>query len=188
MSVVFSAGLNAKLNDLYVLFGFAMTMRFAKQEDLHQIVAIYNQAIAAGQRTGDTEPVSAESRTQWFKSHSAEKYPLIVKVKDASVIGYLSISAHRPGRAALRHTAEVSFYVDFDHHRQGVASELLKHAIDLCPSLQIKTLFAVLMQTNTASIECFKSLSFEQWGHLPLVADYDGIEVGQLYYGLRVDH
>jgi L-amino acid N-acyltransferase YncA len=165
-----------------------MTIRFAKQEDLHQIVAIYNQAISAGQRTGDTEPVSPESRTQWFESHSAEKYPIIVKQKDASVIAYLTFSAHRPGRAALRHTAEVSFYVDFDHHRKGVASALLNYAIDLCPSLEIKTLFAVLMETNTASIECFKSFGFELWGHLPQVADYDGIEVGQLYYGRRIEH
>ena len=164
-----------------------MDIRIAKLEDLKMIVHIYNQAISAGQLTADTMPVTIEDRKQWFEEHSPGKYPILIEERDELIIGYLTISAYRPGRAALRHTAEVSYFVDFDFHRQGVASRLLKHAIDLCPSLQIKTLFAILMESNTASIEHLKKFGFEKWGHMPRVADYDGIEVGQLYYGLRVD-
>jgi L-amino acid N-acyltransferase YncA len=164
-----------------------MSVRIAKPEDLKKIVEIYNQAISAGQRTADTMPMSIEDRLQWFEEHTPDKYPILIEEKDSLVIGYLTISAYRPGRAALRHTAEVSFYVHFDHHRQGVASRLLQHAIDLCPSLQIKSLFAILMESNTASIQQLKKFGFEQWAHLPRVADYDGVEVGQLYYGLRVE-
>ncbi len=164
-----------------------MSVRIAKLEDLKMIVNIYNQAISAGQLTADTLPVTIKDRKQWFEEHSPGKYPLLVEEKDELIIGYLTVSAYRPGRAALRHTAEVSYFVDFDFHRQGVASRLLQHAIDQCPSLQIKTLFAILMESNTASIEHLKKFGFEKWGHMPRVADYDGIEVGQLYYGLRVD-
>ena len=103
------------------------------------------------------------------------------------VIGYISISAYRPGRSALRHTAEVSYYVDFKHHRTGVASRLMEYAIGSCRSLEIKSLFGILMESNDSSIKLLKKYGFEQWAHLPRVADYNGVEVGQVYYGLRVD-
>ena len=164
-----------------------MSTRIAKPDDLNMLVDIYNQAISAGQRTADTIPVTIEDRIQWFEEHSPGKYPILVEEKDDLIIGYLTVSAYRPGRAALRHTAEVSYFVHFDFHRQGVSSRLLQYAIDLCPSLQIKTLFAILMESNTASVEQLKKFDFELWGHLPRVADFDGVEVGQLYYGLRVD-
>lgn len=164
-----------------------MNIRVAKNEDLPRLVQIYNQAIAAGQRTGNTVPITIEDRKDWLESHSADKYPVLLEEKDNSILGYLTISAYRPGRAALRHTAEISFYVDFDCHRQGVASRLIQYTIELCPTLELKTLFAILMESNTASIQCLKSHRFEQWAHLPRVADFDGVEVGQVYYGLRID-
>ncbi len=164
-----------------------MSIRHATTNDLPALINIYNQAIADGQRTGDTKEVSIADRQQWFEEHHPDKYPILVEEEDGLVIGYLSISAYRPGRAALRHTAEVSYFVDFAYHRQGGASGLLQYAIDLCPALKIKTLFAILMESNIASVEQLKKFGFEEWGHLPRVADYDGVEIGQLYYGLRIE-
>ena len=164
-----------------------MNIRLANSEDLARIMVIYNQAIAAGQKTADTVPVTIEERKQWFDEHPSNHYPVLVAEKNGEVVGYLTISAYRPGRMALRHTAEVSFYVDFAYHRQGIGSQLLEHAIEMCPSLEIKNLFAILMETNTASIEKLKKYGFKQWAHLPQVADYDGVEIGQLYFGLRIE-
>ena len=50
-----------------------LTYRNATLEDLPTIVDIYNSTIASRMVTADTEPVSAESRIQWFKEHSPEK-------------------------------------------------------------------------------------------------------------------
>ena len=164
-----------------------MKIRPATIEDLDVIVDIYNQAVAAGQKTADTKPVTVTGRKQWFADHTPDKYPIFVAEKDNSVIGYLSISAYRPGRLALRYTAEVSYYVDFNHHRTGVASRLMEHAIGSCLSLRIKSLFGILMESNKSSIKLLEKYGFERWAHLPSVADYDGVEVGQVYYGLRVE-
>ena len=103
------------------------------------------------------------------------------------ITGYLTISPYRPGRQALRYTAEVSYYVDFDHHGRGIASNLLQHAIRLCPSLNIKTLFAIVLDGNQGSIRLLEKYDFKKWGYLPRVADFDGIEVGHLYYGRRIE-
>jgi len=163
-----------------------MNIRIAQLEDIEALVDIYNQAIVAGQKTADTTPVTIDDRRKWLEKHNDEKYPILVAEDGNVIIGYLTISAYRPGRQALRYTAEVSYYVQFKHHRQGVASNLLQHAIAVCPLLQIKTLFAILMDSNDASIKLLEKYGFEKWGHMPKVADFDGIEVGHLYYGLRI--
>ena len=87
---------------------------------------------------------------------------------------------------ALQYTAEVSYYIHFDYHRQGIASQLIEYAIQICPSLQIKSLFAILLDSNHASVKLLEKFNFEKWGHMPHVAEFGDVEVGHLYYGLRI--
>ncbi len=165
-----------------------MNIRVAELEDLEAVVEIYNQAIAAGEKTADLTPFSLDDRKSWFSRHTPDKYPILVAEEAGSVVGYLTISAYRPGRMALRHTAEVSYFVHFEHHSKGVASRLLQYAIDMCPSLQIKTLFAILVDSNQNSIRLLAKYGFNKWGHMPRVAEFDGTEFGHLYYGLRIEN
>ncbi len=163
-----------------------MNIRVAEFEDLETIVEIYNQAIAAGLKTADITPFSLDDRKSWFCDHTPDKYPILVAEEAGSVVGYLTISAYRPGRMALRHTAEVSYFVHFEHHSKGIASRLLQHAIDICPSLLIKNIFAVVVDSNRNSIRLLEKYGFEKWGYMPRVVEFDGIEYGHLLYGLRI--
>ena len=164
-----------------------MDIRIAEVKDLEVMVEIYNQAIVAGKNTADTTPFLTHERKEWFERHTPDHYPIFVAEDSEKVVGYLTIGPYRSGRNALRYTGEVSFFVHFKHHRQGIASNLLKYAIDMCPMLEIKTLFAILLDVNEGSVEILKKFGFEEWGHLPKVADLDGVEMGHLYYGLRID-
>jgi phosphinothricin acetyltransferase len=159
--------------------------RVAELSDLEAIVDIYNQAVA-GQATAYLEPLTVENRREWFARHPPGTNPILVAELDAKVVGWASLSEYRPGRRAVRHTAEISYFVHFDHHRQGVGSELLRAAIELCPAIEIKTLLAILLEDNAASIGLLRRFEFEHWGTLPGVADFDGREVGHLYFGRRV--
>ncbi len=163
-----------------------MDIRIANANDIEKMRIIYNQAVLAGQKTADIVPVSFENRKTWLEAHSPEKYPVFVAENENMVVGYLSLSPYRPGRMAMRYTAEVSYYIHDKYHRRGIASQLLDHAIDLCPSLEIKNLFAILMDSNEASFKLLEKFGFEKWGHLPRIADFDGVEVGHFYYGRRI--
>ncbi|MBT3228374.1 MAG: N-acetyltransferase [Candidatus Marinimicrobia bacterium] len=163
-----------------------MKIRIAERIDLPAIVNIYNQAISA-QATAALELVAVEDRQAWFDDHPSEKYPIIVAESDGSILGYLHLSAYRPGRSALQSTAEVSYFVDYEHHNQGVASELLETCIRMCPSLEINTIFAILLENNAASIHLLKKYKFEQWAHLPGVAEIGGMKVGQVYLGRKIN-
>ena len=163
-----------------------MNIRIAEEKDLKSIVQVYNQAVAAGYQTADTDPVTTEDRKEWYLNHVPDKYPIFVAEYEKKIVGWLSLSAYRLGRQALRYTSEVSYYIDLDFQRKGIGSRLLLEAINLCPTLKIKTLFAILIENNLGSIKLLENHGFEKWGYMPKVADFGGIEVGHLYYGLRI--
>lgn len=163
-----------------------MIIRLALKKDLPAIVDIYNQAIQTKQSTGDLQPVQVGDRVAWFQAHPAEKYPIFAMEENGRMVGWCSISAYRQGRAAFRHTAEISYYISFAHHRRGIGTVLVEHALSACPRLQIRHLFAIVLENNQASIRLLEKMGFEKWGYLPQVADFDGKEVGHLYYGRHV--
>ena len=163
-----------------------MIIRLAQIDDLPAIVDIYNQAIPLKRSTGDTQPVRVTDRVTWFGEHLPDEHPIFVTEVEGQVAGWCSLSAYRPGRAALRFTAEISYYIALAYHRQGIATALVKHAIAACPSLQIRHLFAIVLEGNQASLKLLEKMGFEQWGYLPRVADFDGKEVGHLYVGRHV--
>lgn len=163
-----------------------MIIRDAKIEDLDSIVNIYNQAIETHFSTADTTKKSINDRFEWFHKHKSYKYPIYVYEKDDKVVGWISVSSYRAGRKALRFTAEISYYIDEEYRRQGIAGELIKYAVEKCIDLNYKTLFAIIIDKNVASIELIEKCGFEKWGHLPNIADFDGVECGHLYYGLRI--
>jgi L-amino acid N-acyltransferase YncA len=161
-------------------------IRLARQDDLPVIVDIYNQAIQTRQSTGDMQPFQVEDRLAWFHEHSPEEHPIFVAEVEGLVVGWCSLSAYRPGRAALRFTAEISYYIDFAYHRRGIGTALVEHAMAACLALQIRHVFAIVLEGNQASIRLLEKMGFEKWGYLPQVADLDGKEVGHLYYGRHV--
>lgn len=163
-----------------------MIIRIAQAADLPRIVEIYNQAIPSKHSTADVSPLKTQDRKAWFAEHAPEKYPIFVAEIDGDVIGWCSLSAYRPGRMALRFTAEISCYIDRSFQRQGIGNALLNHAVAACPALQIKNLFAIILERNPASAHMLQAAGFDRWGYLPRVADFDGEECGQLYFGKRV--
>src|SRR4051812_40114395 len=97
-------------------------LRAAVYQDLQQINYIYNQAVSANQ-TAHTEPITIEERQIWFEEHADNIYPVLV-YEDKQVCGWLSFSPYRKGREALKHTAEISFYVHENFQRQGIGMKL----------------------------------------------------------------
>jgi L-amino acid N-acyltransferase YncA len=163
-----------------------MKIRDAERNDLQAIVAIYNSTVPLRMVTADTEPVSVESRAQWFEEHKPAFRPLWVAEENGEVTGWLSFSSFY-GRPAYDRTAEVSIYVHTKHQRARIGSSLLKEAILQAPRLGLNTLLGFVFAHNLPSIRFFKRFGFRKWGHLPRVAVLDGIERDLVILGLRLD-
>lgn len=157
-------------------------VRLATEADLPAIDSIYNQAIAERFCTADLKPIGVDRRREWFDAHNAERYPVFVYEQDR-VLGWLSLSAYRPGREALQDVAEVSYYVDESHRGEGIGSRLMEHALAESVRMKKRVLFAVIIEGNDASAALLKKFGFDQWGFLPQVIACYGEVRAQIYLG-----
>ncbi len=162
-----------------------MIIRDATEADLPAIVEIYNAAIPDRMATADTQPVSVESRTAWFREHDPQLRPLWIAVTDASILGWLNFQSFY-GRPAYRATAEVSVYVSARNRRCGVGRALVGRAIAESSRLGLKTLLGFIFGHNEPSLRLFQSFGFERWGSLPRIAELDGVERDLVIVGLRL--
>jgi L-amino acid N-acyltransferase YncA len=161
------------------------TIRNAEFIDLSTIVDIYNSTIPGRMVTADTEPVSVESREKWFHEHSPSYRPLWVVEYQGGICGWVSFQSFY-GRPAYHATAEISIYIHENYRGKKLGKFLIQKAIDACPKLQIKTLLGFIFGHNDPSMKLFTKFGFEKWGHLPNVAELDGIERDLLILGKRV--
>jgi L-amino acid N-acyltransferase YncA len=163
-----------------------MRIRNFAIDDLEVIVNIYNHAVDEKFATADTEYVTIDSRKEWFAQHSAETYPIYVAEENNEIVGWCSLSPHRPGRKALISVAEISYYIHKDHRRKGVANTLITYTIKKAKELGFKNLFTILLDLNKPSIYILEKFGFEKWGHLPDIAEFGGVICGQYIYGRKI--
>jgi phosphinothricin acetyltransferase len=151
-----------------------MQIRLAVEADLPAIIKIYNDAIPSRLATADLEPISVESRRNWFHAHG-DRYPVWVIVQGNHLMGWLSLQMFY-GRPAYYKTAEVSIYIEPVSQGQGLGKHLLAYAINECPNLHIDKLVGFVFSHNLPSRKLFTAYGFDEWGFLPEVAELDGIK------------
>lgn len=163
-----------------------MNIRKATFNDLGAINVIYNESIPSRRSTADTEPYTMEEREAWFKGHHPDKYPVFVAETGGTVAGYSSYSPYRLRRNGLRYAAEVSYFLAPQFQGRGIGSSLLEHLVREAPEYGFRSLIAILLGHNKASIGLLRKFGFEEWGRMPGIVDFDGEEYDHLYYGLRI--
>ncbi|WP_312476131.1 N-acetyltransferase family protein [Neobacillus sp.] len=161
------------------------TIRNAKLTDLSVIIDIYNTTISSRMVTADLEPITVDSRVQWFNEHSPKFRPLWIVESQGEVCAWVSFQSFY-GRPAYNATAEISIYIHPDFRGRKLGKFLIQKAIEACPELQIKTLLGFIFAHNEPSIKLFSGFGFETWAHLPKVAELDGVERDLLILGKRL--
>ena len=162
-----------------------MQIRDATIEDLPVIVAIYNTSVPTRMVTADLEPVSVASRLKWFEEHSPSHRPLWVAHEGDRVIGWISYSTFY-GRPAYHATCEVSIYLAPEHRGRGLGTQLLQRCIEHAPRIGVTSLLGLIFGHNDPSLRLFEKMGFTRWGHLPRVAELDGVERDVVIVGRRV--
>lgn len=163
-----------------------MLVRDATLDDLPAIVAIYNAAIPGRTATADTEPITIDSRRDWFAGHDSMRRPLWVAEIDGIIVGWIGLSSFYCGRKAYDATAEVSMYIAPEYQNRKLGRDLMQRTIADCPRLGITTLLAMFFDHNLASGRLCQSLGFEVSGHLQRIAVLDGVERGLIIAQRRI--
>lgn len=148
--------------------------RLAKQNDLSDLVKIYNQSIITKQSTAMLQPLSIAHRQAWFDEHQNSTRPLIVAVcqKTDTVVAYGSFSDLYPMQA-YHISSEISIYVDENYKSQGIGKKMLEILLNIASTCQIRHVVAKIFAHNEPSLNLFKKQGFVQWGYLPQVCDMD---------------
>ena len=162
-----------------------MSHRIATRDDLPQIVEIYNATIPSRMVTADTEPVSVESRINWFEEHTTDRRPAWVVEDAGRILAWLSFSSFY-GRPAYAKTVELGLYVHEDFRHRQIGSYLLGQAIEYAPQIEVDTLLGFIFGHNLPSLMLFKQFGFSRWGELPKVAVLDGNERDLVILGRRI--
>ncbi|MCP4311808.1 MAG: N-acetyltransferase [Bacteroidetes bacterium] len=163
-----------------------MLIRLAQGEDLPAINEIYNQAVNERFCTAHLSPVDMDYTSDWFVSHSSDRFPVYVSVDLNKVTGWVSLGPYRSGRQALAHVGEVSYYVDRESRGKGTGSLLLQHALSTAPACGLSILVAILLSENPASIALLEKFGFSLWGSMPGIAKIGTEAADHLYMGLKL--
>ena len=163
-----------------------MTLRDAILDDLPKIVEIYNSTVASRLVTADLEPVSVDSKLDWFNEHNSETRPLwMVEDAQKNTIGWVSFQNFY-GRPAYQKTAEISIYIDESFRGKGFGQQILKLSLEKCPSLGIENLLAFIFAHNLPSLTLFEKFGFELWANLKNIAELDGEKQSLIILGKTI--
>jgi phosphinothricin acetyltransferase len=138
--------------------------REAVENDLSQLLFIYNDIILHTTAVYDYEPHTLEMRKQWFETKKQQGFPVFVAEEDGKILGFSSIGPFRAW-AAYKYSVENSVYVAAEARGKGIGKLLLPPLIDATKKLQLHTIIASIDATNEASLRLHKSFGFEEVAH-----------------------
>jgi L-amino acid N-acyltransferase YncA len=163
-----------------------MNFRNATIDDLPEIVEIYNSTVPGRMVTADTEPVTVESKIDWFEKHTPDKRPLWIIEDDLrKTLGWVSFQSFY-GRPAYDATVEVSIYLHHTARGKQLGKKTLEYVITNCGKYGIKTLLGFIFAHNEPSLRLFRHFGFEQWALLPDIAILDGVNRSLIILGKRI--
>jgi L-amino acid N-acyltransferase YncA len=137
-------------------------IRFAKESDCKQILDIYAPYIIRSAISFENQVPSLEDFKNRFKE-TTEKYPWLVFEEDGVILGYAYGSSHR-SRCAYGWSCEVTVYVDENHHKKGIGSNLYRTLFPILKAQGFYNLFAGITQPNEGSNQVHKRMGFTEVG------------------------
>ena len=90
-------------------------------------------------------------------------YPWLVADEGGHAIGFAYATQHRE-RAAYRWAADVTVYVDSDHHRRGIGRRLYQRLFELLIRQGLQVACAGITLPNAASVALHEALGFRPVG------------------------
>jgi L-amino acid N-acyltransferase YncA len=135
-------------------------VRDASAEDCASIAAIYNEGIAEGRSTFETETRSATDIGGWLGS---PRHPVLVAESDGLVAGWARIAPYSP-RACYAHIAEASVYVQASVRGRGLGGALASALREHAEQTGLEKVIGKLFADNEASRRLVARYGFREVG------------------------
>jgi L-amino acid N-acyltransferase len=142
-----------------------MLIRAATQDDLPQILAIYNDVIATSTAVYADRPATLQDRAEWFAARTARNYPVLVAIEHDRVLGFSSFGDWRGAWSAYRHTIEHSVHVTAQRRGGGVGSRLVEALFPLAAAMNMHVMVGGIDAANEGSLRFHERLGFQRVAH-----------------------
>lgn len=100
------------------------TVREATENDIEDILRIYNQGIEDREATLETDTKDIPYMKKWFQDHQG-RFSVLVAIQNHQIIGWSSLNPYSH-RCAYDGVADLSIYIDRDYRGKGIGSSLLR--------------------------------------------------------------
>ena len=141
-----------------------ISIRDATENDLPEILAIYNDVILHTTAVYDYESHTLEMRRQWFATKQEQGFPVFVATENERVVGLSSIGPFRAW-AAYKFSVENSVYVASDNRGKGIGKLLVPPLIQAARKLSLHTIIAGIDASNEASLKLHEYFGFKEVAH-----------------------
>ncbi|MDR3541277.1 MAG: GNAT family N-acetyltransferase [Desulfosporosinus sp.] len=138
-------------------------IRQAIEDDLSQILEIYNDAILNTTAIYTYNVQSIEDRTLWLHKKNEDELPVLVSIENNQVIGFATFGPFRAW-PAYKYTIEHSVYVHNDFRHHGIGTALIKEIIRIAEERNFATIVAGIDAFNENSLKLHEKLGFEYSG------------------------
>jgi len=140
------------------------TIAPASDQDLPEILKIYNEVIRTSTAVYTEVELTAERGAAWFGAKRSAGLPFIV-AKDASgVTGFGTFGEFR-APPCYQHSVEHSVHVRSDRRGQGIGRRLVIELMNLAVAMHKHVMIAGIDADNDVSIKLHESLGFITVGH-----------------------
>jgi L-amino acid N-acyltransferase len=137
----------------------------AVEDDVPEILVIYNQIVKTSTAIYRDDPVSLEDRVQWCNSRQQKGYPVLVAKDTSGVLGYSSFDDFR-GPSGYRFTIEHTVHVREESRGKGVGQKLVEALFPFAKELRKHVMIGAIDAENEGSIRFHLRLGFIQTGLL----------------------
>lgn len=141
-----------------------ITIRLATENDLPQILDIYNDIIKNTTAVYYYEPHTLEMRRQWFEERKQNGFPVFVAEEDGVILGMSSIGPFRVP-TAYRFSVENTVHVAAHARGRGVGKLLMPPVIEAAKELKMHTIIAGIDASNEVSLGLHKHFGFIEVAH-----------------------
>ena len=141
-----------------------IVIRHAHENDLPQILEIYNEVILNTTAVYAYEPHTLEMRREWFNARQRDGFPIFVAEEDGVVLGMSTIGQFRAFPAYL-YSVENTIHVAAAARGKGVGKMLMPPLIEAARQLQLHTIVAGIDASNDISIRLHESFGFTEVAH-----------------------
>lgn len=141
-----------------------ITVRRATENDLPQILDIYNEIIANTTAVYYYEPHTLEMRKAWFRERQELGFPVFVAEEDGIIVGMSTIGPFRMP-TAYKYSVENTVHVAAKARGRGAGRLLMVPIIEAAKQLGMHTIIAGIDASNDVSLRLHTSFGFEEVAH-----------------------